>query len=214
AIVNLGGIANVSLLTPAGDISGFDTGPANVLLDLWVSRCLGKPLDTDGKFAASGTVDQGLLQRLLAEPYFQRSAPKSTGRDLFNADWLDTRLQQRAAVSGNALAPADVQATLLELTALTVADACCAFGAEAVFVCGGGAFNPLLRHRISALCPTAAFNDTGVLGAPPQAVEAVAFAWLAHCRLTGLPGNLPQVTGARGPRVLGALYPAPAGPPD
>ena len=206
AIVNLGGIANVSLLSPSGDISGFDTGPANVLMDLWASRSLGHPLDTDGKLAASGSVDTALLEQLLDEPYFLRPAPKSTGRDLFNAQWLDARLRRRAAAAAPPSA-ADVQATLAELTARTVADACRDFGADAIFLCGGGAFNPVLRSRISALAGNASVSDTGTLGAPPEAVEAVAFAWLAHCRMAGLPGNLPAVTGARGPRVLGALYP-------
>ena len=206
AIVNLGGIANVSLLSPSGDISGFDTGPANVLMDLWASRSLGHPLDTDGKLAASGSVDAALLEQLLNEPYFSRPAPKSTGRDLFNAQWLDARLRRRAAAAAPPSA-ADVQATLAELTARTVADACRDFGADAIFLCGGGAFNPVLRGRIAALAGTASVSDTGTLGAPPEAVEAVAFAWLAHCRMAGLPGNLPAVTGARGPRVLGALYP-------
>ena len=209
AIVNLGGIANVSLLSPSGDISGFDTGPANVLMDLWASRSLGHPLDTDGKLAASGSVDAALLEHLLDEPYFSRPAPKSTGRDLFNAQWLDARLRRRAAAAAPPSA-ADVQATLAELTARTVADACRDFGADAIFLCGGGAFNPVLRRRIAALSGTASVDDTGALGAPPEAVEAVAFAWLAHCRMTGLPGNLPTVTGASGPRVLGALYPGKA----
>jgi anhydro-N-acetylmuramic acid kinase len=210
AIVNLGGIANVSLLSPSGDINGFDTGPANVLMDLWASRSLGKPMDTDGHLAASGSVDAALLEQLLDEPYFSRPAPKSTGRDLFNAQWLDARLRRRAAQAVSPPSAADVQATLAELTARTVADACRDFGADAIFLCGGGAFNPVLRRRIAALSGTASVDDTGALGAPPEAVEAVAFAWLAHCRMTGLPGNLPTVTGASGPRVLGALYPGKA----
>ncbi len=207
AIVNLGGIANVSLLSPTGETTGFDTGPANVLMDLWATRTLGKPLDTDGALAASGAVDPLLLDLLLDEPYFLRAAPKSTGRDLFNADWLDSRLRHRMAAAQPHPSSADIQATLAELTARTVADACRAFGADAIFLCGGGAFNPVLRRRIATLSPAASVDDTGALGAPPQAVEAVAFAWLAHCRLTGLPGNLPAVTGARGPRVSGALHP-------
>ncbi|MBP8306718.1 MAG: anhydro-N-acetylmuramic acid kinase [Burkholderiaceae bacterium] len=207
AIVNLGGIANVSLLSPSGEVTGFDTGPANVLMDLWATRTLGKPLDTDGALAASGRVDPPLLELLLDEPYFSRAAPKSTGRDLFNADWLDSRLRRRMAAAEPQPSPADIQATLAELTARTVADACRGFAADAIFLCGGGALNPVLRRRIAALCPATSVDDTGALGAPPQAVEAVAFAWLAHCRLTGLPGNLPAVTGARGSRVSGALHP-------
>ena len=147
-----------------------------------------------------------LLECLLREPYFGQPAPKSTGRDLFHADWLKTRLD--AAASGE---PRDVQATLAELTATTVARACREFRADEVFVCGGGARNLLLMARLATLCSPASVASTDALGAASQAVEAVAFAWLAARRLRGQAGNLPEVTGARGPRVLGALYPAPRG---
>lgn len=211
AIVNLGGIANVSLLGTHGEVDGFDTGPANVLLDLWAAQTLGEPLDKDGRLAAAGRVVPSLLAQLLTEPYFGRAAPKSTGRDLFNADWLAGHLAVHRARHGSNRAiaepsAADIQATLAELTAETVARACVAFGAQAVYLCGGGAFNPVLLSRIRALCAPAQVATTDALGAAAQAVEAVAFAWLARCRLTGTPGNHPAVTGARGLRVLGAIY--------
>jgi anhydro-N-acetylmuramic acid kinase len=204
AIVNLGGIANVSLLAGDGSVLGHDTGPANLLLDLWASRVLGTAMDIDGALAASGRPHAGLLARLLADPYFSRAAPKSTGRDLFTPAWLDAAL--RDALPDAEQQAADVQATLLELTALTVARDCRAFGAQAVFLCGGGAANPVLAARLAALCAPARVARTDALGAPAQAVEAVAFAWLARQRLHDEPGNLPSVTGASGPRVLGAFY--------
>ena len=205
AIVNIGGIANVSLLAPGETVRGYDTGPGNLLLDLWCERHTGQPYDRDGAWGARGRVVPGLLETLLEEPYFRLAPPKSTGRDLFHAEWLAARL----AAAGIGPDPADVQATLAELTARTIAQACGAFRADEVFVCGGGARNRLLMDRLSALCAPAAVAATDALGAASQAVEAVAFAWLAAQRVRGCPGNLPEVTGARGPRVLGALYPAP-----
>ena len=204
AIVNLGGIANVTLIAADGSVRGHDTGPANVLLDLWAERWTGQPYDRDGALAAAGRCDEALLARLLDEPYFSMPAPKSTGRDTFHAGWLEARLGDADRQPARA---ADVQATLLELTALTVARDCLAGGAETVWLCGGGAANPALRDAIARRCVPAAVQTTAALGAPPQAVEAVAFAWLARCRLAGIAGNLPAVTGARGYRVLGALYP-------
>jgi len=204
AIVNLGGIANVSLLAADGGVRGHDTGPANMLLDLWAERWTGQPFDRDGALAAAGRCDQALLARLLDEPYFALPAPKSTGRDTFNAEWLDRRLGDADRQAARA---ADVQATLLELTALTVARDCLGGGADSVWLCGGGAANPALRDAIARRCSPVSVQTTAALGAPPQAVEAVAFAWLARCRLAGIAGNLPAVTGASGPRVLGALYP-------
>ncbi len=205
AIVNVGGIANASLLAPGEPIAGFDTGPGNVLLDAWCETHTGRRYDVDGAWGAGGRPLPALLERMLAEPYFAMPPPKSTGRDLFDHRWLQAML----AADGGALAPADVQATLVELTATTIARACLAHRADEVYVCGGGAANRHLMTRLATLAAPATLADTGALGAPPQAVEAVAFAWLAHRRLQGLPGNLPAVTGARGPRVLGALYPAP-----
>ncbi len=211
AVVNLGGIANVSLLAPGETALGHDTGPANVLLDLWAERHTGEPIDRDGRLAAAGTVQADLLERMLGEPYFGVPPPKSTGRDLFHGAWLDGHLEAWGKARGRR-APwpvADVQATLLELTATTVARACRAFGADAIYLCGGGAHNPVLLDRIARASVPVPVRSTQALGAPPQAVEAVAFAWLAMRRCRGEPGNLPAVTGAAGPRVLGAVYPAP-----
>jgi anhydro-N-acetylmuramic acid kinase len=203
AVVNVGGIANVSLLPAGGGtVTGFDTGPGNLLMDGWCERHLGAPYDRDGTWAAGGRVDAALLARLRDEPYFALPAPKSTGRDLFTMAWLDARLATLAA----APAPRDVQATLAELTATTIADACRAFDAQEARVCGGGAHNTHLMSRLAALLAPAAVSGTDALGVDPGAVEALAFAWLARERLAGRAANLPAVTGARGPRVLGAVY--------
>ena len=204
AIVNVGGIANVTDLPPGGTVRGFDTGPGNVLLDLWHERHRGGAFDVDGGWAASGRVEAGLLAALLAEPFLALPPPRSTGRDLFNAGWLDARL------AGRDLAPADVQATLLEFTAAAIAQAVaehCA-GTTEVLVCGGGACNRALLARLSALLAPRAVRTTDVAGIAPGQVEALAFAWLARQTLARRPGNLPAVTGAAGPRVLGAVYPA------
>ncbi|MCR1766532.1 anhydro-N-acetylmuramic acid kinase [Burkholderia glumae] len=212
-VCNLGGISNITILPAEGaqggaGVRGFDCGPANALLDAWAQRQLGKPFDEDGRFAASGRLDTALLAALLAEPYFDLPPPKSTGRDLFNPDWLDARLRMFPQV-----APPDVQATLAALTAATVAREIARHAPDcrAVYVCGGGARNPvLLRALADALAEAgvgAAVDTTAALGVPPQQVEAIAFAWLA-CRFTArAAGNLAGVTGAAGPRVLGALYP-------
>jgi anhydro-N-acetylmuramic acid kinase len=205
AVLNLGGIANLTLLRSDGRIGGFDTGPANVLLDAWAAEHRGLPYDDGGQWAASGQVDAALLQRLLSDPYFQRPPPKSTGRDLFQATWLKTRL----AALGRMLAPADVQATLAELTAGSVAQALQSHlpDASGLWVCGGGAFNTHLLARLAALLPQLRVQTTDALGLPPLQVEALAFAWLAREFVERRAGNRPAVTGARGPRVLGCLYP-------
>lgn len=203
AVANIGGIGNVTLIDAEGHVVGFDTGPGNCLMDLWARRTLGEPFDRDGALAASGRVDEPLLQRLLAEPYLALPFPKSTGRELFNAAWLEPLL-------GDATRnPADVQATLSEYTARTLTDAITGLARlepDALYVCGGGAFNGELMRRLQQQLPRARVADTSVLGIPPDQVEAALFAWLAHRRIENLPGNLPSVTGARGPRVLGALY--------
>ena len=207
AVLNLGGIANVTLLTPGQAPRGFDTGPANVLLDGWCQRHLGQPYDADGRWAASGQVLAALLEQLIAsEPWFALPPPKSTGRDLFNMQWLDERL---AAFDGLKPAPQDVQATLQRLTARTVANAvdAAAAGTQEVFVCGGGARNPGLMREL-AYCLQRPVRATDALGVPAQEVEALAFAWLAQAFVQRRPAGLPAVTGARGPRILGALYPA------
>ncbi|MGN6707335.1 MAG: anhydro-N-acetylmuramic acid kinase [Rhodanobacter sp.] len=205
-ILNLGGIANITVLDADGGVRGFDTGPANGLLDAWCQRHRGEPFDRDGDFAGSGRVLPDLLDVLLADPYFALAPPKSTGREYFHLDWLAARAPLAA------LAPADVQATLLELTARSAASAVLqhAPATEDVLVCGGGVHNPRLMRRLAELLAPRAVGSTAGQGVDPDFLEATAFAWLARQRLLNLPGNLPAVTGARGARVLGALYSAPA----
>lgn len=202
-VLNLGGIANLSFLPSQGEVTGFDSGPANCLLDLWTANHLGRPYDEGGDWAAAAAVIPDLLERMLREPYFALPPPKSTGRDLFNARWLQGMLR------GGEKAQA-VQATLLELAARGVADAVSTHcrGAQRVIVCGGGAKNRAMVRRLAELLAPAALETSDRHGIDPQLVEATAFAWLAMRTLEGLPGNLPAVTGARGPRVLGAIYPA------
>lgn len=202
-ILNLGGIANITILAPGRDVVGFDTGPANCLLDAWALRHRGTARDEGGAWAASGCVDRALLDSWLADPYFRAPAPKSTGREHFNLDWLDARV--RAGV-----APADVQATLLALSATSIADAIRANAPDAreVFACGGGVHNPALMSALRERLAPAALDSTSALGLDPDYVEAAGFAWLARARLAGTPGNLPAVTGARGARVLGAIHAA------
>jgi anhydro-N-acetylmuramic acid kinase len=203
AVLNLGGIANLTLLPRQGDVRGFDTGPANCLLDAWCLHQTGRPYDAGGAFAAQGHVDPELLARLLEEPWFVLPPPKSTGREHFHLAWVERRL-------GGDEAPADVQATLLELSAITVADALRAQQPDTrrVLACGGGVHNPRLLERIGAHVPGVTVESTARHGVDPDFVEAMGFAWLARQTLSGLPGNLPSVTGARGPRVLGAIHPA------
>ncbi|GAB6196946.1 anhydro-N-acetylmuramic acid kinase [Lysobacter xanthus] len=203
AVLNLGGIANFTLLPRAGAVRGFDTGPANALLDAWCLRHRGEPFDRDGAFAASGRVDEALLARLLDEPWFAQPPPKSSGREQFHLDWVASRLRGDEA-------PEDVQATLLELSAATVADALLAHqpATRRVLTCGGGVRNARLIERIAARLPRCVVEPTDVHGLDADFVEAMAFAWLARQTLAGLPGNVASVTGARGPRVLGTVYPA------
>jgi anhydro-N-acetylmuramic acid kinase len=202
-VVNLGGIANVSDLPPDGAVRGFDTGPGNALLDLWHARHRGGAYDAAGAWAATGHVDAALLARLLDEPYFTAAPPKSTGRDLFNANWLDARL------GGAAVAPRDVQATLVALTARTIGDAIRrhAPGAVEVLVGGGGGNNGTLLAALAADLAPRKVETTLAHGVAVEHVESLAFAWLARAALAGEAGNVPAVTGARGPRVLGAIYP-------
>lgn len=203
AVLNLGGIGNYTLLPRTGDVRGFDTGPANALMDAWCLRHVGAAFDADGRLAATGQVDAGLFARLLDDPWFDLPPPKSTGREQFHLDWVDAHLHGHERVQ-------DVQATLLELTAVTVADALKATQASTtrVLVCGGGVHNPPLMARIAALLPGMRIESTATCGLDPDYVEAMAFAWLARETLAGRPGNLPAVTGARGPRVLGVVHPA------
>lgn len=201
-IVNIGGIANITDLG-SGAVQGFDTGPGNILLDAWIQQHLGKPFDQEGAWARGGRCMDGLLEALLDHEYFSRNPPKSTGRDLFNLAWLEERL------SGTEN-PRDVQATLLALTAVSIARAVksCCDGAKEIYVCGGGAANSALMSGLTAALPGLTIATTAKLGIDPDWVEACAFAWLARQALLLQPGNLPSVTGATGPRILGAIYPA------
>lgn len=204
AVLNLGGIANVTVLAPGAPVRGFDTGPANCLLDGWAQRHLGADRDDGGGWAASGRIDEGLLASCLADPYFSLPPPKSTGREYFHLDWLGQHLQ-------GDVAPVDVQATLVAVTAGSVADALrgCGVAMEQVLVCGGGVHNPVLMAALAAALAPAKVVSSASQGLDPDFIEAAAFAWLAERHLADLPGNLPEVTGARGSRVLGARYPAP-----
>ena len=204
AIVNIGGIANVTWLP--GDVTtpvtGFDTGPGNTLLDQWNRRHRGTAYDADGSWAADGRVVNGLLERLQADPFFAAPPPKSTGREHFNSEWLEANLRGSES-------PADVQATLAALTARTIGNALARWlprRPEEVYVCGGGAHNRDLIRRLQAVIPESQVATTEALGLDPDWVEAAAFAWLAHRTLSGHPGNLPSVTGARHAAVLGGIY--------
>lgn len=206
AILNLGGIANLTVLGTSGDVLGFDSGPANCLLDAWSVRHRGTARDENGAWAASGRFDEALLAHLLDEPYFAAPPPKSTGREVFNLDWLDARLPP-------GLAAVDVQATLLRLSARSIATALRANARDVreVYACGGGVHNAALMAALRIELAGVRVDTTAALGIDPDFVEAVGFAWLARARLRGEAGNLPAVTGARGPRQLGALYAAGAG---
>lgn len=203
-VVNIGGISNISLLNANDSVSGFDTGPGNILLDAWIHLHQAKAYDADGAWAATGSVNEALLTQLLNEPFFALPPPKSTGRDLFDLAWLQSHLNSYAA-----LRPEDVQATLVALTTKTIADAIKRHAAacDAVFVCGGGAYNTQLMQSLQSQL-SQPVSSTDVLGISPSHVEALAFAWLAKQFCKRLPGNLPSVTGAKGDRILGALYPA------
>ncbi len=202
-IVNIGGIANLTDLPPDGAATGFDCGPGNLLMDAWCMQHTGKAYDENGAWAASGKALPELLARMLAEPFFALAPPKSSGRDLFNMAWLQDRLAGGEAA-------ADVQATLLELTCRTIAQAIelhCGRAKE-IYLCGGGAHNQALRSRLAALLPGCAIGTTDDLGVSGDYLEAIAFAWLAQQILHGKTANLPAVTGARHPCILGAIYPA------
>lgn len=202
-IVNIGGIANLTVLVPGEPTLGFDTGPGNTLLDLWISRCKQQNYDDGGHWAAAGQVDTELLSRLLREPYFELDPPKSTGRELFNWAWLEGRLES----SPGARTDADVQATLAELTAVTLAQALARLGHAdyELIVCGGGSHNEYLLGRIGA-CTGRDVKTTTSYGIDPDWVEGAAFAWLARARISGNAGNVPTVTGARKSAILGGLY--------
>ncbi|MFC3395415.1 anhydro-N-acetylmuramic acid kinase [Brenneria rubrifaciens] len=202
-VLNIGGIANMSLLVPGAVVRGYDTGPGNMLLDAWVWRHCAQPYDKDAQWAMTGQVNSLLLRHLMADPYFARRAPKSTGREYFNMGWLERKLAGLPPIS-----PQDVQATLTELTAASVADQVLLIGGcERLLVCGGGARNPLIMSRLSALLPGIEVSATDEFGVSSDDMEALAFAWLASRTLSGLPGNLPSVTGASQETLLGAIYP-------
>ena len=210
AIVNIGGMANITLLpkTETAPVIGFDTGPGNVLLDYWINKKKNLAYDNDGQWASSGQVHPPLLEQLLSEHYLQLPPPKSTGRELFNADWLNHHISPFFDVSD-----ADIQCTIAELTAQTIADSITRCDSETntdavdeVFICGGGAKNNHLRKRIQELLPDKTVATTSRLGLDPELVEATAFAWLAYRTVNQLNGSLASVTGAKGDRILGGIY--------
>lgn len=203
AVLNLGGIANLTLLAPGAPVTGFDTGPGNTLMDGWTRRTLREPFDRDGHWAASGRVDANLLEALLAHPFLALAPPKSTGPEEFSMAWLDKLLERSAPCPA-----ADVQATLAEFTAASVARALEGRPPHRLLVCGGGAHNRHLLRRLAMRLPGVQVESVAALGIDPDQVEAAAFAWLAARHLAGLPGNLPTVTGAARAAVLGAAWPA------
>jgi anhydro-N-acetylmuramic acid kinase len=204
-VLNIGGISNLTLLRPDGSMLGFDCGPGNVLMDAWCARHTGQPYDANGAWAASGKLVAPLLEALVTEPYFLKAPPKSTGRDLFSQAWLERQMK-----GFDQTAPADVQATLAELTAR----ACSADlqrhepGLRQLVVCGGGVLNGHVMRRLRALLPAAQVSSSANWGLPPLQVEATAFAWLARKAVRRETLELQSVTGARGARVLGCVYPA------
>lgn len=201
-VLNIGGIANLSLLVPGAPVRGYDTGPGNMLLDAWIWRHCAQPYDKDAMWAMRGQVNPLLLRRMLTDPYFALRAPKSTGREYFNLSWLERMLAGLPP-----MAPQDVQATLVELTAMSIAEQVLLVGGcERLLVCGGGARNPLIMTRLSALLPGIEVSTTDECGVSGDDMEALAFAWLASRTLSGLSGNLPSVTGASQETVLGAIY--------
>ncbi len=205
AVLNIGGIANLSVLGADASVLGFDCGPGNALLDDWCQRHTGQPFDAGGAWAAGGYVCQPLLDILMTDPYLAKAPPKSTGRDLFNPGWLAARLQGFGAI-----APVDIQATLTEFTVSACVDCVNRYGKDSLslIVCGGGALNTFLMQRLQAGLPSVPVTSSTAHGLPALQVEATAFAWLARKTLRRETGNLASVTGARGARVLGAIYPA------
>lgn len=205
AVVNIGGIANISLLGTDGNVQGFDTGPGNTLLDAWIYRHRGLTLDTDGTWGGNARVLPKLLQRLLADPYFQVLPPKSTGREYFHLAWLDGYLREFGEVRAE-----DVQATLQALTAQSIADGIRRHGKSTtrVLIAGGGLHNGVLLERLREALTPLPVESVSDHGIDPDYLEAMGFAWLAARTLSGQSGNVPAVTGAQGPRVLGGIYPA------
>lgn len=200
-VLNIGGIANLSYLPANAEVTGFDTGPGNMLMDAWISHCMQQAYDKSGSWAASGKAILPLLEKMLSEAFFSAAPPKSTGRDLFDLKWLQSHLRPDYR-------PEDIQRTLLELTAHSIASAIKQYcqGAEEIYVCGGGAYNLCLLTRLRELLHPVKIELSDVLGIAVNSVEAAAFAWLAQQSMLRKPGNLPAVTGANGPRILGAIY--------
>lgn len=200
-ILNIGGIANITLLNSDNKVLGYDTGPGNMLMDSWIHKTKNKNFDKDAWLAKQGKVLASLLTQLLSEPYFTQSAPKSTGREQFNLNWLQPQLQDQTFTNE------DIQRTLLELTAITISEQIQLQSKGCnVFVCGGGALNPLLMQRLQALMPEHKITDTNSLNTDPMFVEAVAFAWLAEQRILEKTVSLKSVTGARQNSILGSVY--------
>ncbi|MDX6022038.1 anhydro-N-acetylmuramic acid kinase [Scandinavium sp. V105_16] len=203
-VLNIGGIANLSMLSPGLPVKGHDTGPGNMLMDAWIWRQCGKPYDKDAEWAHTGKISLPLLQEMLSDPWFALPAPKSTGREYFNYGWLEHQLAKHPGVAAK-----DVMTTLTELTAVTISEqVLLSGGCERLLVCGGGSRNPLLMARLAALLPGTEVSTTDDAGVSGDDMEGLAFAWLAWRTLAGLPGNLPSVTGASMPTVLGAIFPA------
>lgn len=202
-IVNVGGISNLTVLSTNAPVIGFDCGPGNLLMDAWIFKHRGMAYDRDGSWAATGTPLQPLLKKLLSESYFNSPPPKSCGRDLFNLEWLEAHLD-------GAEHPEDVQATLLTLSAHCIADSIAQHAPDTleIWLCGGGAHNSGLKRQLAERLPDCTIGITDDLGIGADWVEAFAFAWLAEQALHGRPANLPAVTGASHPCILGAIYPA------
>jgi anhydro-N-acetylmuramic acid kinase len=204
AIVNIGGIANVSLLEGPELRMGFDTGPGNTLLDHWILNHRGNHYDQGGQWSATGQVNEVLLAKLLAHTFFKKAGPRSTGKEEFNLAWLEGQL-----AGLDPIAAVDVQATLVELTVTSIARAIsnCPFQVAEIYVCGGGSHNAHLMRRLATLLAPATVASTAAIGMDPDWVEAATFAWMASRTLDGLAGNAPVVTGAAGARILGGIYP-------
>ncbi|NLJ91649.1 MAG: anhydro-N-acetylmuramic acid kinase [Aeromonadales bacterium] len=198
-VLNIGGIANITVLAPGQPVIGYDVGPGNMLMDMWCRQQWQQPYDKDAHFARQGKVDTALLARLMDEPWLAQPAPKSTGRELFSANWLATRLTPDCSAL-------DIQTTLTEFSARAIADQVQRWPGGELLVCGGGGHNPLLMQRLAKLLPQWQVKTTSEVGVDMDAMEAMAFAWLAHQTLNGLPGNLPAVTGASRPAILGAIH--------